>query len=357
MRRACRVSLRFLTECKQQRINALLQAYRSAVNKYISSLWVTPGRLDKATLARLPSSKTRLSARYRSQALKQAIEIVVSTRKACKATKTQAALPVFKGGAVLDAKFVEAVCDQTTSIFDLYIRLSSLHRGHKIVVPSKRTSVLNKWLAKPGAVLTQGCVLTEKSLTVWVTVPDVTLKQTGNKLGVDIGMNKLIALSDGTFLGEKFKAVRERVAKSKAGTSAKRKAIKARDNYIRQQINRLPWGNLSLLAVEDLKNVKKGKTPKRGKPFRRAAAPWVYRQVLEVLTRKAQENGGLLVAVDPRYTSQSCPSCGTVDRRNRNAEQFKCISCGYSQHADTVGALNVLSKALRKAGSLESPAL
>lgn len=355
MRRACKLSLKFVTTKKRARVKALLQAYRAAVNFYIRSLWDTPGRLDKDTLARLPNVNTRLSARYKSQALKQALEIVVSTRKACKATSKRASLPVFKGDAVLDAKFVDVVKEESEDIFDVFIKLSSLTKGKRIVIPSKGTSVLTKWLSKEGAKLVQGCSLSEDSLKVWVECPDPELKPHGKSLGLDIGMNNLIALSDGTFIGSDFKDVRTRVAAASPGTKAKRRAILARDNYIQQQVNRLPWSTLKVLAVEDLKNVKRGKSPKRGKPFRKAAAPWIYRRVLEAITQKAQEYGVLLMSVPPQFTSQQCPSCGTVDRRNRNAGCFKCIDCGYTQHADTVGALNILQKALLKVGSLESP--
>lgn len=45
------------------------------------------------------------------------------------------------------------------------------------------------------------------------------------------------------------------------------------------------------------------------------------------------------------YTSQTCPSCGYVSKKNRNQEEFKCISCGYINHADKVGAINTAKQA------------
>jgi IS605 OrfB family transposase len=357
MRRACKISMKFLTPGKRRRLNALLQAYRAAVNFYIRSLWDTPGRLDSENMSRLPEGKTRLSARYKSQALKQALETVVGTRRAAKALGTPAGLPIFKGSAVLDAKFIGITVDNPSKEFDIFIKISSLVKGKRITIPSKRTLVLNKWLDSPEASLIQGCSLSENSLVVWVDVPEPDYKTTGLSLGVDIGMDNLLALSDGTFLGSEFKEIRDRVASSSNGTKTKQRAIKARDNYVRQQVNALPWESLMFLAVEDLKNLKRGKAPNRSRAFRRAASPWTYRQVLQVMTQKAQENGVLLVAVPPQYTSQECPSCGTVDRRNRVAGCFKCVNCGHTQHADTVGAINILNKAIRKAGSLESPAL
>ena len=86
MRRACKVTLKFTTGKKRRALTALLVAYRAGVNFYIRSLWSTPGKLDAATLARLQN--TRLSERYKSQALKQALETVVATKLSAKALGT-----------------------------------------------------------------------------------------------------------------------------------------------------------------------------------------------------------------------------------------------------------------------------
>jgi len=73
MRRACKLTLKHITQTKHRAIQNLLEAYRGAVNTYIRSLWQNPGGLDKITLARLPDNQTRLSNRYKAQALKQAL--------------------------------------------------------------------------------------------------------------------------------------------------------------------------------------------------------------------------------------------------------------------------------------------
>jgi predicted RNA-binding Zn-ribbon protein involved in translation (DUF1610 family) len=62
------------------------------------------------------------------------------------------------------------------------------------------------------------------------------------------------------------------------------------------------------------------------------------------LKTKAEEFGGQLIEVDPAYTSQTCPSCGHVNRDNRKTQaQFSC-NCGFSEHADIVGATNILAR-------------
>jgi hypothetical protein len=66
------------------------------VNFYIRSLWAAPGRFDGETLGRLPNGCTRLQSFHMDQALRQALAIVNSTRKAAAVTGATAKRPVFK---------------------------------------------------------------------------------------------------------------------------------------------------------------------------------------------------------------------------------------------------------------------
>lgn len=66
------------------------------------------------------------------------------------------------------------------------------------------------------------------------------------------------------------------------------------------------------------------------------------RQAIEWQQYKA---GGHVVAVPAAYTSCECPSCTCTDKRNRPRQAlFRCISCGYENNADIVGAINVRRK-------------
>lgn len=351
MRRACKVTLKHATAKKQRHIAALLEAYRAAVNFYIRSLWDKRGRLDKDTLARLQN--TRLSERYKSQALKQALETVIATRKAAKAIQKHVSVPCFKGSAVLDSKFVSI--EKGRGSFDFAIKLSGLHKGHRLTIPTKRTAVLNKWLSKPGAKLLQGCALSESGIVLWVQLPDPPTREQGKSLGLDTGINKLLVDSDGNKYGKDFKQIRDKINRRVPGSRGRQRAHEERDNYFGQVINSLPWGQLTILGVEDLKDLKRGKKKNRGKTFRKAIAPWTYRRVLERIGHKAQENRVRLVAVPPAYTSQTCPICSRVDSANRRGEKFLCVGCSYRADADHVGAQNILARTLRLLGSVESP--
>ncbi|MFG2733890.1 transposase [Streptomyces carpaticus] len=66
---------------------------------------------------------------------------------------------------------------------------------------------------------------------------------------------------------------------------------------------------------------------------------------LGILAHKAESAGRVLIPVDPRNTSRTCPICGHVDSENRDGEKFQCTACGHTDHADRVGAWNVALRA------------
>ncbi len=353
MKRACKVTLKFATEKKKMAINALLESYRSAVNFYIRSLWDNPGKLDGPTLARLQN--TRLSERYKSQALKQALEIVIATKLSARELKKYVSRPIFNGNATLDAKFVAV--EEGKGSFDLIIKLSVLYKGHPIIIPTRRTAILDKWLAFPEAKIVQGCSLSEDSLILWVEIPDLPPKIQGRVIGLDLGVNKLISDSDGNHYGTDFKRIRDRIRRCRPGSKGRLRAHRERENFINRTVNLLPWPELRAVGIEDLRGIKTGKQWNRNKAFRKALAPWTVRQAINRIELKARENRVLPVANNPANSSQTCPICGTVSRLNRRGEDFLCVACGHADDADTVGARNILARTLPTLGSIESPRL
>lgn len=86
-----------------------------------------------------------------------------------------------------------------------------------------------------------------------------------------------------------------------------------------------------------------GRAVKAGLNKRILDAAWG--QFIAILSAKAAWAGREVIAVDPTYTSQTCPECGHIDADNRDREVFRCIACGHVDHADRVGARNIASRA------------
>lgn len=131
--------------------------------------------------------------------------------------------------------------------------------------------------------------------------------------------------------------------------SARERRFTAQRNHVlaRQIIDGNP---LALIGMEELAQIR-DRTERRSNPnaskkqkkANRIRSTWSYAELRAMVTYKAPLAGSLVIAVDPRYTSQTCPQCTHVSRENRpqGGEQFTCVNCGYTGHADVVGATNV----------------
>lgn len=66
-----------------------------------------------------------------------------------------------------------------------------------------------------------------------------------------------------------------------------------------------------------------------------------------LLDQKAAEAGVTVVYVNPAYTSQICHECGAIAKENRpDQATFKCVACGHEDHADINAAKNILTLGL-----------
>lgn len=340
LRRAVTISLKWVSVRDRRRLAALLEAYRGAVNHFIRLLWREPGASFSTTTSKR-LQRTRLSSRYRDQALKQAIETVSGTRKSAQALGVNPSCPIFRGRAILDGKFAKLVLGPVPRAgYDLTVRLSSLKKGKRLELPSKRTRVLNRWLSMPGAELVAGCGLGDDDLLIlWVKFPAPAKRAAGPVLGVDVGVTKLLATSDGAFLGRSFRSVRDKVRRRKPGSRGRRRARRERDQLVCALTKRLPWSRIRAVAFEDLSGIKRGKRRGRGRAFRRAMAPWRPPLVAKRLSCLAQEHGVYDVLVPPRGNSTTCLHCGHRARKNRKGCTFCCVRCGFTADADHVGAI------------------
>jgi putative transposase len=119
--------------------------------------------------------------------------------------------------------------------------------------------------------------------------------------------------------------------------------------------------NFRVVAVEDLQinNMSRSAAGSAEKPGKNVAAKsGLNKAILDQgwfefrrqLQYKLEWNGGMLMAVPAHYTSQTCPCCGQVAKANRKTQaKFECVDCGYENHADVVGAMNILARGYRVA--------
>jgi IS605 OrfB family transposase len=198
-------------------------------------------------------------------------------------------------------------------------------------------------------------------LFVTVDVGDVPPDDPQGFLGVDLGIQNIAADSDGdSVAGAHLNGLRARHARLRAqlqrkGTkSAKRLLWQRRtkerrfaadvNHRISKALVRKAKDTGRGIAVENLTGIHDRVTVRR--PPRRSLHSWAFHQLRAFLTYKARLAGVVLVAVDPRYTSQTCPECGCIDRTSRpSRDRFQCVACGHAGPADTIAAGNIASRA------------
>jgi IS605 OrfB family transposase len=202
-------------------------------------------------------------------------------------------------------------------------------------------------------------------LYVTIDVGDVPQGDPTEYLGVDLGLRNIAADSDGdTFCGAHNANLRRRHARlrrklQKKGTKSAKRLLRRRrlketrfasnvNHRISKAIVRKAKDTGRGIGMEDLKHIRERTTVRRSQ--RRAHHSWAFAQLRSFVAYKAALHGVPLVCVDPKYTSQACPECGCIDRRNRpNRDRFACISCGHSAAADTTAARNIARRAERNA--------
>jgi IS605 OrfB family transposase len=111
-----------------------------------------------------------------------------------------------------------------------------------------------------------------------------------------------------------------------------------------------------VIALEDLRVVAmtrsaKGTLEKPGRNVR--AKSGLNRVVLDasfgllrqMIESKAVEAGIAVVAVAPKYSSQTCSRCGHVAAESRRERRFACLACSFTVHADVNAALEIRRRA------------
>ncbi|MEU9967336.1 RNA-guided endonuclease InsQ/TnpB family protein [Streptomyces malaysiensis] len=221
-------------------------------------------------------------------------------------------------------------------------------------------------------------------------VPAEPLPATGAVVGIDMGITHFLTTSDGAHVaGPRFldqaadelaeaqrhlatfpKRTRRR---TKAHRAAARRVAKLYARIRRRRLDHAHKTALTLvrdhdvIAHEKLNTAGMTRAPKpRPDPdapgtflpngaaakvgLNRSILDAGWAQFLTILANKAESAGRLVVAVDARNTSRTCPpslgGCGHIAKENRVTQaKFECTACGFTAHADHVGATNVLDRA------------
>jgi putative transposase len=180
-----------------------------------------------------------------------------------------------------------------------------------------------------------------------------------NAVGIDMGLKSLMVLSTGEAIpnirkarqAEKEQRIRQRALarckrSSKRRLKVKRRLVRlyehttnGRRTYAHQLSARLVREH-DFIAIENL-NVKGMVRGNLAKSIHDAG----WGQLRQFLTYKAANADRVLVAVNPRNTSQECSGCGVIVPKTLRDRVHDCPGCGLVMDRDENAARNILERA------------
>lgn len=98
--------------------------------------------------------------------------------------------------------------------------------------------------------------------------------------------------------------------------------------------------NISKVYYGDLDSCTRSTKERVGKVVGQKLNDWCYGLLTLQLENKLSRYGIEFIKVSEAYTSQTCPHCG--HRYKPSGRNYEC-QCGYKQHRDLVGAMNILN--------------
>ena len=224
--------------------------------------------------------------------------------------------------------------------------------------------------------LTKDCGHWFASITCEITEVEPRHPHRGKHIGLDMGIAKAVADSDGGFVENPRFLKREsarlarrqrRLARKTRGSNRRAKAKESVARVHRKIRNqRKDWQHkltnayanshgiivVEALQVSNMVRSAKGTADKPGRNVRaksglnRSIADVGWGEIRRQLDYKTKWRGGDLLVVDPRNTSRSCRICTHTAKENRTTQElFFCVACGHTEHADTHAAKNILARA------------
>ena len=175
-------------------------------------------------------------------------------------------------------------------------------------------------------------------------VEETSLSDICNVVGIDRGINFVVATYDSQHKskfvrGKKIKQKRTNYSKLRKElqmrhTSSSRRRIKAigrQENRWMQDINHQVSKVLvennpkhTFFVLEDLSGVRNAAKRVRTKD-RYASVSWSFYDLEQKLIHKAKQNRSTVIKVDPHYTSQCCPVCVDILKKQIEIKRNICL--------------------------------
>lgn len=180
-------------------------------------------------------------------------------------------------------------------------------------------------------------------------------------VGIDVGLNSLVTLSDGTQIdspnyyrsteGELKKQQRNLSRKKKFSNNWKKQCdkvnrlhrkIRNQRNDFNHKLSRELINAYDFIAFEDLNVKNMVKNSRLSKSIHDAS----WSNLIQITKYKAEEAGKFVELVNPYNTSQLCSKCGQKVEKSLAVRVHNCPYCGLVLDRDHNAAINILNRAV-----------
>jgi len=188
-------------------------------------------------------------------------------------------------------------------------------------------------------------------------------------MGIDLGIKiPAVVVTDrgkvkffGNGRENKYKKRLDRAKRTSLGKAKKLKALRKLNNkeqrwmadqdhkVSRQIINFAKANDVSIIQLEELSGIRQ--TARISRKNAKNLHSWSFYRLTQFIEYKASLAGISVLYVNPRYTSQTCPVCGT--RNHASDRKYKC-PCGFKTHRDILGAMNIITAPVTGAHGLSA---
>jgi putative transposase len=187
-------------------------------------------------------------------------------------------------------------------------------------------------------------------------VKSINSQDKSQVLGLDMGIARLLTDSNGQYvdnprhyqkyerklrienrtLSRKRQFGKNWIKQKRKIAAIHSKIADVRADFLHKESTRIAK-HYNTVVIEDL-NISGMQRSRLGKNI--TDVGWgMFRKMLEYKTN--------VIAVNPKFTSQTCNDCGAVDRKSRISQSdFICTACGTKSHADENAAKNILGQGM-----------
>ncbi|MCS3923232.1 RNA-guided endonuclease InsQ/TnpB family protein [Methanosalsum natronophilum] len=180
-------------------------------------------------------------------------------------------------------------------------------------------------------------------------------------VGIDVGLNSLVTLSDGTQIDSPkyYRNTEDELKKQQRNLSKKRKfsnnwkkqcdkvnrlhrKIRNQKNDFNHKLSRELINTYDFIAFEDLNVKNMVKNSRLSKSIHDAS----WSNLIQITKYKAGEAGKFVELVNPYNTSQLCSKCGQKVEKTLAVRVHNCPYCGLVLDRDHNAAINILNRAV-----------